>query len=69
MRRQDITVSSATVSIPLPVDTQAAVFNIGIGCAITAGTYYGRLGTLTGGILPVDAAQLTYSLIWEERVP
>ena len=36
---------------------------------LPAGTYYGRLSTLTGGIAPVDAAQLMYSLSWEERVP
>ena len=36
---------------------------------LPAGTYYGRIATLTGGIAPVDAAQLQYSLFWEERVP
>ena len=35
---------------------------------LPAGTYYGRLSTLTGGVAVVDAAQLTYSLFWEERV-
>lgn len=32
------------------------------------GTYFGRFSTLTGGIVPVDAAHLIYSLNWEERV-
>lgn len=36
---------------------------------LSAGTYYGRLSTLTGGVAVVDAAQLIYSLFWEERVP
>jgi len=36
---------------------------------LPAGTYYGRFSTLTGGIAPVDAAQLMYSLNWEERTP
>jgi len=36
---------------------------------LPAGTYYGRISTLTGGIAVVDAAQLQYSLFWEERVP
>lgn len=36
---------------------------------LPAGTYYGRLSTLTGGASVVDAAQLIYSLFWEERVP
>lgn len=35
---------------------------------IPASTYYGRISTLTGGIAPVDAAQLIYSLTWEERI-
>jgi hypothetical protein len=37
MRRQDVTVSSATASPPLPVDYRAQVFNIGIGCVLSAG--------------------------------
>lgn len=37
MRRQDVTVSSATSSSPIPVDTRAQVFNIGIGCVISPG--------------------------------
>lgn len=32
-----------------------------------AGTYYGRLQTLTGGVAVNDAAQFLYHLIWEER--
>lgn len=36
---------------------------------LPAGVYFGRLSTLTGGVAPVDAAQLIYSLSWEERVP
>lgn len=36
---------------------------------IPAGTYYGRLSTLTGGVAVTDAAQLLYTLSWEERVP
>jgi len=35
---------------------------------LPAGTYYGRISTLTGGIAPTDAAQLVYSLFWEERI-
>ncbi|MCY1310970.1 hypothetical protein D9M70_612140 [compost metagenome] len=35
---------------------------------LPAGTYYGRLSTLTGGLTVNDAAQYVYSLIWEERV-
>ena len=37
MRRQEVTLSSATSSNPLPVDYRAQVFNIGIGCAISSG--------------------------------
>lgn len=33
-----------------------------------AGIYYGRLGTLDGGVAVADAAQAVYSLMWEERV-
>lgn len=33
-----------------------------------AGIYHGRFSTLTGGIASIDAAQLVYSLYWEERV-
>lgn len=36
---------------------------------LAAGTYFGRLSTLTGGIAPLDAAQFLYTLSWEERVP
>ncbi|MFG5862712.1 hypothetical protein [Metapseudomonas sp. CR1201] len=35
---------------------------------LPAGTYFGRLSTLTGGLTVNDAAQYVYSLIWEERV-
>lgn len=35
---------------------------------LPAGVYFGRIETLTGGVAPVDAAQLLYSLSWEERV-
>lgn len=34
---------------------------------LPAGTYYGRLSTLTGGLTVNDAAQYIYQLIWEER--
>ena len=34
---------------------------------LPAGTYYIRLSTLTGGVTVNDAAQLIYSLVWEER--
>lgn len=37
MRRQDVTLSEATSSVPLPVDPKAQVFNIGIGCVISSG--------------------------------
>jgi len=37
MRRQDVTVSSATASAPLPVDYRAQNFQIGIGCVLSAG--------------------------------
>jgi hypothetical protein len=36
---------------------------------LPAGVYYGRLLTLAGGLTVNDAAQYTYSLTWEERVP
>lgn len=29
--------------------------------------FYGRFSTLTGGVAPLDAAQLLYTLTWEER--
>ena len=44
--------------------------NVGGGATergLPAGTYYGRINTLTGGITPVDSAQFVYSIIWEER--
>lgn len=34
---------------------------------LPAGTYYGRLSTLTGGVAVSDAAQGIYSITWEER--
>jgi len=34
---------------------------------LPAGTYFGRFSTLTGGVTPVDAAQMLYTLLWEER--
>lgn len=34
---------------------------------LPAGTYYGRFSTLTGGVAVSDAAQMIYSLTWEER--
>lgn len=34
---------------------------------LPAGSYYGRFSTLTGGLTVNDAAQLLYSLVWEER--
>lgn len=36
---------------------------------LPAGTYFGRLSTLTGGLTVNDSAQYVYSLAWEERVP
>lgn len=41
MRRQTITVGSATSSAAIPVDNRAATFAIGIGCVVNGG------GTLT----------------------
>ena len=35
---------------------------------LPAGTYHGRFSTLTGGVPSLDAAQMVYSLYWEERV-
>lgn len=35
---------------------------------LPAGTYFGRFSTLTGGAVPADAAQMLYTLTWEERV-
>lgn len=35
---------------------------------LPAGTYFIRLGTLTGGIAPIDASHSLYTLTWEERV-
>jgi len=37
MRRQDVTVSAAGVSAPLPVDYQTDPVNIGFGCVISSG--------------------------------
>lgn len=34
---------------------------------LPAGTYYGRFSTLTGGLTVNDAAQMVYTLRWEER--
>jgi hypothetical protein len=34
---------------------------------LPAGVYYGRFSTLTGGVTVTDAAQMIYSLQWEER--
>jgi hypothetical protein len=34
---------------------------------LPAGVYHGRFQTLTGGLTVNDAAQLLYSLLWEER--
>jgi hypothetical protein len=34
---------------------------------LPAGTYYGRFSTLAGGLTVNDAAQMLYSLTWEER--
>ena len=36
---------------------------------LPAGTYYIRFSTLTGGVAVNDAAQMIYSILWEERVP
>lgn len=40
MRRQVITVSSATISPTIPVDPQANYFAIGIGCVVTGAATY-----------------------------
>lgn len=47
----------------------AATNVIGSGTVrfLPAGTYYGRLSTLTGGLSVTDDAQGVYSLEWEER--
>ncbi len=37
MRRQDVTLSSATASAPLPINSIESAFNIGIGCVLSAG--------------------------------
>lgn len=34
---------------------------------LPAGVYYIRFSTLTGGVVPTDAAQMIYTLEWEER--
>lgn len=34
---------------------------------LPAGTYHGRFATLAGGVTVNDAAQMVYSLLWEER--
>lgn len=39
------------------------------GRGLPAGTYFIRFSTLTGGLTVNDAAQMVYSLEWEERVP
>lgn len=44
--------------------------NVGIEASergLPAGTYHARFQTLTGGVTVNDAAQLLYTLIWEER--
>ena len=44
--------------------------NIGVEASergLPAGVYHGRFQTLTGGVTVNDAAQLLYSLLWEER--
>lgn len=44
--------------------------NVGFGASergLPAGVYHGRFQTLTGGVTVNDAAQMIYSLIWEER--
>lgn len=44
--------------------------NVGIESSergLPAGTYHARFQTLTGGVTVNDAAQLLYTLIWEER--
>lgn len=46
--------------------------NVGVNFGergLPAGTYYGRLQTLTGGVTVNDAAQLVYSITFEERAP
>lgn len=34
---------------------------------LPAGVYFGRFSTLTGGLTVNDAAQMVYSIVWEER--
>lgn len=44
--------------------------NVGVEASergLPAGVYHGRFQTLTGGVTVNDAAQLLYSLLWEER--
>lgn len=46
------------------------VQNVGVEASergLPAGVYHGRFQTLTGGVTVNDAAQLLYSLLWEER--
>lgn len=39
------------------------------GRGLPPGTYHIRFSTLSGGLTVNDAAQMVYSLVWEERVP
>lgn len=44
--------------------------NVGFGISergLPAGVYHGRFQTLTGGVNVNDAAQMIYSVVWEER--
>jgi hypothetical protein len=44
--------------------------NVGVDFSergLPAGVYHGRFTTLTGGVTVNDAAQMIYSLMWEER--
>lgn len=37
MRRQDVTLSSATTSAPIPMDERAKVFQVSIACVLSTG--------------------------------
>lgn len=48
-------------------NSAANVSDVSTERGLPAGTYYLRFNTLTGGLTVNDAAQMIYSLIWEER--
>jgi len=50
--------------------TNGQALNVGIQATergLPAGSYYGRFSTITGGLTVNDAAQMLYTLRWEER--